>query len=468
MRAILSRFNLNLRTKLLFILIFLSLVTILALSVLYVQGKKDLVLKLGSHTEGISEAIRMSVEKLTLEGDDSEVRLRQYIKKLQKKGIKEVSIISNADEVIASSDPGKLGTKVSPLSDSMIMEASLDKNFGSEKRWGVVIPVIIGEEHRGYIHINTDLEDFNKLQSKKYYQRILVTALIFGVGIVFSFLLFWRYTMPIQEVAKATQRIIEGNLEYLPPSRQKDEVGLLVENFNKMVKGLRERKELEDRLKEAERFSSIGQLASGIAHEVRNPLNFISLSIDHIKDKLYPDEEFHHLVSNMKGEISRINKMIEDLLNYGRPLKLNLRESDIVLMLEEVLTLTREKIDAQQIRVKNFFPLKSPCMLDRDKMETCFINIVVNAIQAMPSGGELTIRVSQSNLFIEVEFEDTGEGIKPEDLEKVFEPYFTTKDVGIGLGLAITKQIIEEHSGEIMIESQPLKGTKVKIKLRRQ
>ncbi|PIQ44674.1 MAG: hypothetical protein COW04_11710, partial [Deltaproteobacteria bacterium CG12_big_fil_rev_8_21_14_0_65_43_10] len=156
MRTILGSFNMNLRTKLLFIFVFLSLLTILALSVLYVQGKKDMVLKLGSHTEGISEAIRMSVEKLTLEGDDSEVRLRSYIKKLRGKGIKEVSIISNADEVIASSDPKKLGTKVSPLSDSVITEASLDKNFGSEKKWGVIIPVIIGEEHRGYIRINTD------------------------------------------------------------------------------------------------------------------------------------------------------------------------------------------------------------------------------------------------------------------------------------------------------------------------
>jgi len=468
MRTILGSFNMNLRTKLLFIFVFLSLLTILALSVLYVQGKKDMVLKLGSHTEGISEAIRMSVEKLTLEGDDSEVRLRSYIKKLRGKGIKEVSIISNADEVIASSDPKKLGTKVSPLSDSVITEASLDKNFGSEKKWGVIIPVIIGEEHRGYIRINTDLEDFNKLMRKKYYQRLLVTALIFGIGIVLSFLLFWRYTRPIQEVAKAAQRITEGNLEELPPTRQRDEVGLLVENFNKMVKQLRERRELEERLKEAERFSAIGQLASGIAHEVRNPLNFISLSIDHIKDKLSPDEEFHPLVSNMKGEISRISRMIEDLLDYGRPLKLNLRETDLIFLLEEVLALTRERINAQGIMVKNSFPLKSPCMVDRDKMETCLMNIIVNAIQSMPLGGELTIRVSHSDLFIEVEFEDTGEGIRPEDLEKVFEPYFTTKELGIGLGLAITKRIIEEHKGEISIKSHPNQGTKVKVKLRRQ
>jgi len=97
-----------------------------------------------------------------------------------------------------------------------------------------------------------------------------------------------------------------------------------------------------------------------------------------------------------------------------------------------------------------------------------FINIIVNAIQAMPLGGELTIRVSHSDLFIEVEFEDTGEGMLPEDLEKVFEPYFTTKELGIGLGLAITKRIIEEHKGEISIKSHPNQGTKVKVKLRRQ
>ncbi len=120
----------------------------------------------------------------------------------------------------------------------------------------------------------------------------------------------------------------------------------------------------------------------------------------------------------------------------------------------------------QGIRIRKLFPPKFPLsMIDRDKMKTCFINIVLNAIQAMPLGGELTIRVFQSECFLEIEFEDTGEGIRSEDLDKVFDPYFTTKKVGIGLGLAITKQIIEEHKGEIGIKSNPHQGTKVNIKL---
>jgi signal transduction histidine kinase len=252
-----------------------------------------------------------------------------------------------------------------------------------------------------------------------------------------------------------------------------------------MVAKLRANKELEDRLHQAERLSSIGQLASGIAHEIRNPLNFINLSIDHLRSRFLPtdphsQEEFTHLVSWMKTEIHRLNTMITNFLTYGKPLKLEARPCDLTPLLRDVVSMVSGKAEEQGIEVERDFSVNLPrVLIDGEQIKTCFVNVLVNAFQAMPQGGKLTITArlvngtdpsppspsSGSGRWVEARFQDTGSGIAPEDLAKVFEPYFTTKEVGIGLGLALTKKIVEEHGGVITLASVRDQGTTVNIRL---
>jgi signal transduction histidine kinase len=220
------------------------------------------------------------------------------------------------------------------------------------------------------------------------------------------------------------------------------------------------------------------------------------LSIDHLKDKIgqaTPDEQkkLSALMTSIKSETYRLNNMVENFLKYGRPMKLEIKWINFNLLLTEVINLARQKTVEQGIEIE-YYPEEIPLIEgDEEKVKTCLMNVIANGIQAMPAGGKLKIRSTRKRVErgisftapgegaaesesiasrplgivdgIFFEIEDTGEGITPEDLKKVFQPYFTTKSLGIGLGLALTKRIIEEHHGQIEIESAPGKGTKVTL-----
>jgi signal transduction histidine kinase len=267
-----------------------------------------------------------------------------------------------------------------------------------------------------------------------------------------------------------------------------------------MVDRLRANRALEARLHQAERLSAIGQLASGIAHEVRNPLNFINLSIDYLRSRFAPAadadrEEFTRLVESVKGEVHRLNGMIENFLILGKPLKLDRKPCQVEVLLDDVAEVARQKAAAQRIRVEERVAPGLPAVLaDAAQLKTCFMNLMVNAFQAMPQGGRLQIAAAPVNGagaaaipagggqpgngnelleasagrakgWVEVTFQDTGAGIAAADLPQIFEPYFTTKETGIGLGLAITKKIVEEHGGDISVQSRQGEGTRVAVLL---
>jgi signal transduction histidine kinase len=295
-------------------------------------------------------------------------------------------------------------------------------------------------------------------------------------------------------VVEAARRVAQGKLDEQLPTNRRDEIGELNRSFNEMVQRLRERAELEARLHQAERLSAIAHLASGIAHEVRNPLNSISLIIDHLGAQFAsggPSErdEFTRLTSIIKQEIHRLNAMIETFLKYGKPLELKRLPTDIRTLLDEVLEVAAQKAQSQRIRVERDYAAALPDLwVDGPHIKTCFLNLVLNAVQAITSDGgtlavtarrvdgsmsqrvdsseptdpidQLTTRpIDSSDGWVEIQFQDTGVGIAPEDLARVFEPYFTTKEVGIGLGLALTKQILEQHGARIELSSEPGKGT---------
>jgi signal transduction histidine kinase len=305
-------------------------------------------------------------------------------------------------------------------------------------------------------------------------------------------------------VVEAARRVAQGHLEERLPVNRHDEIGELNRSFNEMVDGLRQKVDLEGRLHRAERMSAIAHLASGIAHEVRNPLSTISMTIGHLAARHAPQEpaareEFQRLTSMMMGEIGRLNQMIESFLRYGKPLRLTRRPSALPGLLEEVLEMAAPRAAAQQVRVD--WSVDGPLpevWVDPVHLKTCFVNLVLNALQAMPGGGALTVTACavagtgdrgsgtgdrgpgagvspqpspadppppSGAAWVAVRVADTGVGIPEESLGSIFEPYFTTKEVGIGLGLALTKQIIEEHGGEIRLTSAVGRGTEAVVRL---
>jgi signal transduction histidine kinase len=449
------------------------------------------------HTTDLSTAIQISVEQLTSKGRTNEARLQDYVQRLQRRGVREISIVSNEQEVIASSNPRRVGVRVDPKRKDVLITARLgEESEGgrSQKTYNLFVPVVVSNQRSGYILISMILDDFSELVRINFLKRLIATVLVFGVGIAASVALAWTYAKPISRVVEAARRVAQGHLDERLPETRRDEIGELNRSFNEMVEGLRGKAELEARLHQAERMSAMAHLASGIAHEVRNPLNLINLSIDHLRARFFPaapvaQEEFGRVVDHIKQEVHRLNNMIETFLKYGKPLKLDRRPADVRTLLDEVLEVARQRAASQQVKVaREYAATLAEVWVDAPHLKTCFLNLILNAFQAMPEGGVLTVAAGElaevvdhqgsglgppapasqlpnSNGWVEVEIRDTGIGIAPEDLPRAFEPYFTTKEVGIGLGLALTKKILEEHGGRIDLSSEPGKGTAARLRL---
>lgn len=463
--------KLSLNKKLVLMMVFMSFTLLSILILLYWRSENALFNELVNHTAELSKAIQVGVEEVTGSGVADEARLANYLKNLKSKGIKEISIISNADEIIASTNPTKVGSPVSPRKKELIIKAELGEPVSKEgKAYNVIVPVIAGEAHYGYIHLKINAEDVSKLLRQNMINKILAALLVFGIGIGIAVVLSLRYTKPIHGVVNAAKRVAAGDLNLNLPVNREDEIGELTRSFNFMVQRLKENKRLEERLREAEHLSAVGQLSRSIAHEIRNPLNFISLSIDHIKEKYYPAgrkdaENFDSLVLSIKHEIHRLNKLVNDFLDYGRPLRLALQRINVERLMNEVVELISAKADSEGVAVIEEYGFKSDITIDPELIKTCVFNVLINALQAMPYGGTLLIKTEKNGDKFAISVSDTGQGVSKENLSRVFEPFFSTKSGGLGIGLATTKRIIEEHGGKIDFYSGEGKGSNVIITL---
>jgi signal transduction histidine kinase len=333
------------------------------------------------------------------------------------------------------------------------------------------VPVIVGDEQLGYVQINMLLDNIRDIQRANFIRRLFATGMVFTVGIGLIIFLARRYTTPIKNMVEDFKRVSAGDLSVTIPVESSDEIGEMAVGFNNMVEKLREREALEKRLYEAEHLSRVGQLASGIAHEIRNPLNYISLAIDHLKTEILPlcgdkCSELEALTDNIKEEVRRANYMVVNFMNYGRPLKLRRTEVVYRELLAKVLPILQSRITEQHVIVVQQIPAELPPLwIDGELFRNCILNFVTNASQAMPDGGRITLGAHSDEGRVTLTFSDQGSGISPDDISKIFQPYFTTKDVGIGLGLAITERIIKEHGGEIFVESRVGTGTTITVTL---
>ncbi|MBU4563038.1 PAS domain S-box protein [bacterium] len=228
----------------------------------------------------------------------------------------------------------------------------------------------------------------------------------------------------------------------------------------KVIERTKELKKTQNQLIQSEKLSIIGELAMGVAHEVRNPLATISLIIQHLEEKCADDYQIKKL-QTIQRNINRIDKIVYGLLNFSRPPRSNFAYQNVNKILER-LGLILKNLPSENIRIITKYDPKLPkAWLDSDCIEQVFLNLISNAIQAMKYGGELYITTSFDSIRkgIIIKFEDTGVGIPEKNLKKIFKPFFTTYKEGTGLGLSICQNIIKEHKGNISVESKLGKGT---------
>ena len=292
----------------------------------------------------------------------------------------------------------------------------------------VVIPLFAKEKALGAIA--ADFVEPNKNITKEALDSVMVFAQQAGLAIHNAFM--------YQELKTFSQQMEE-----------------------KIQKTTADLRKTEAQLIRSEKLAALGQLAAGFAHEIRNPLTSINILIHSMREKPPSGDSYKEDFKVIEEEIHRINEIVDQFLRFAKPAPPLLEKTEVSSIFEETLQLLRPQIEKQLIVVEKEFQPLPIILIDREQMKQAILNLLLNAIQAMPGGGHLTLKGqnSEDGQWIHLSIQDSGVGIPGEDMNKLFDPFFSTKEGGIGLGLSIAHRIIDQHRGKIEVESVPGKGT---------
>lgn len=277
---------------------------------------------------------------------------------------------------------------------------------------------------------------------------------------------------PMLELQEKITQVGQGDLNVkVAFADRNDEIGDLGRNFNRMVEQLRSNREEIERLhrtqmSRAEHFSTLGELATGLAHEIRNPLAGIAGVVEIIARDLPPTSPAKAVVKDVRHEISQINRIITDLLDTARPRSPQVRAADLNTTVEHSVMLARQQALSKPITIdfqKNSSLPEVPH--DGDQIHQVLLNLLLNAIQAIDGPGLIKVELDEIGSRVAVRVTDTGRGIPAENLPDIFKPFYTTKGDGTGLGLSLARRIVEEHHGTIEVMSTVGKGTQMTVYL---
>ena len=234
--------------------------------------------------------------------------------------------------------------------------------------------------------------------------------------------------------------------------------------FKGTLDTLSQEKELmQEELIRSERLKAVATLAAGMAHEIKNPLTAIKTFTEHLKEKKDDPEFIAKFERIVGGEVDKINNIVHQLLNFAKPAPLKLETTNLNHLLGDTLSLLSNDLIKHKIKLIKAYADIPNIQADPNQLKQAFLNLLLNAIEAMPDGGELTVVTQTNEQRLQVSIKDTGKGISPKDLPHIFDPFYSTKDKGSGLGLSITHEIIKKHNGSISVESEAGAGAVVRI-----
>ena len=277
---------------------------------------------------------------------------------------------------------------------------------------------------------------------------------------------------PMVELQEKIAQVSEGNLDVAVSfSNRNDEIGDLGRNFNHMMQQLRESREEIERLhstqmSRAEHMATLGEMAAGLAHEIRNPLAGIAGVIEIIGRDLPSTSPARAVVKDVRQEIVQINRILTDLLETARPHPPQICRSNLNTTVEHAVMLARQQVLSRPIRIElQQAPDLPEVEHDSDQIHQVLLNLLLNAVQSMESAGTVRVEIGSRDDHASVVVSDTGRGIPPQNLANIFRPFYTTKGNGTGLGLSLARRIVEEHHGRIEVNSEVGKGSKFEVLL---
>ena len=314
--------------------------------------------------------------------------------------------------------------------------------------------------------------NYEELFSKLRNRSLFLFMGVFLVGMVLSTAVASRFTRPIRKLDGAIRRLSEGDLDVAVDVQGKGEIGRLARAFNETARKLRANRDLEREMVRREKLSALGRLAAGVAHDVRNPLHSIGLTLQHLSETSRPQEEdrrqeFDGALDVIRGEIRRLDRLVGNFLQFARSERHERQAVDLAALLGDTERLVQKEAERRGVRIRlDLPPSHPPVEADAEALRSAVLNLVLNALEAMPDGGTLGLALSAVPGEVTIEVSDTGAGIPQEEQERVFEFAYSTREGGNGLGLAMVHHtVVEEHGGRIALDSRPGEGTRVWLTL---
>ncbi|MDR3601083.1 MAG: ATP-binding protein [Desulfosporosinus sp.] len=293
----------------------------------------------------------------------------------------------------------------------------------------------------------------------RYFTLGVLTLVMIG-----TLLIIRNITTGVDRLKQGLHRM-EKDIHHLLPEMS-GELGQVAQAVNRMAVGLIEKERLEDQLNQSEHLIALGRLVTGVAHELRNPIGIIKTLVELMKQEYSQVSGIDEFTKAIDEQVDRQAVEIQELLDFGRPTKVSSKECSVNDLIKGVLSFSAAMLRTQKIDVELQLDNKlSNILADSEKLKQVFVNIIVNAAEAMPDGGKLAIITKETDKMVIISFSDTGEGIPAEDKLRIFDPFYTTKKTGTGLGLSISYQSIQLHGGTIDVDSDLNNGSTFYISL---
>ena len=476
--------------------LYLSLIIVVVLSgygYLDILSRRDiLVRKMKAEVRGTGRTLEASLDKIFLQEDKNYVQdLINVVTEYER--ILGVIVFSQKENLILRSKT--LGDKTDPYLGLIMKSMEEDRpteEFGAYRKvpiFAYAFPLKDGSGQKvGGVSI---LQDTSYMEREIGNARWSIIATVFVLmGGILALLLFgtreW-VTKPISNLVGGIENLKKGNLDYRIELKGKNELSNLAQAFNQMAGDLKRaqrqiiqdaetRLGLERNLRQSEKLATIGQLASGLAHEIGTPLNIIAGRAELIKRR-HQDDDDQKNPDIILQQTERITRIIQQLLGFVRKKRPERKPIGISTLVESVLDLLGPEIHRYGVAVVKKWKNDGASVLgDPDQLQQVFLNLVLNAIQSMPGGGMLHLSISSKMIskggleedrrqYAEICVEDTGTGIESEMMGNLFNPFFTTKEEGTGLGLMVTQGIIQEHEGWIDVQSEVGRGSAFRVYL---